>query len=213
MWLGPSTSTSTPHSQTPSPKLASTSPTPHRSSSSSRSDSPTRAHSQSQIQAPSPTAPKPSTLDRALSVLAAGRRSLSRSSSPHPFPSTPPLQRAIDLLEVAFTHYFPGAVDVDDESVRARCKQESPDGANTLDDVLSPLLVLVSRFCIADDASRSRVRQWLVPEDLDRSAPLEGRADTLGRCLRLLASVYHPRIKDAVGEMLFAMSDSNGTFP
>ncbi|KAF9456090.1 guanine nucleotide exchange factor [Collybia nuda] len=207
IWLGPSSSSGTPHSQVHSSKPAS--PTPHRSSSSSRSDSPTR--SQTQTQASSPTSPKPSTLDRALSVLAAGRRSLSRSPSPYPFPSTPPLQRAIDLLEVTFNHYFPGTVEVDDESVRDRCKHESTDGASTLDDILSPLVVLISRFCIADEASRSRVRQWLVPEDLDRSSPLEGRADTLGRCLRLLASVYHPRIKDAVGEMLFAMSDSNAT--
>lgn len=203
IWLAPSSSSSVPHSQSPSPKTASTSTTPHRSASSSRGDSPSRAH-------PHPAAPKPSTLDRALSVLAAGRRSLSRSSSPLP-PSVSPLERSIDLLEVALTHYFPGTEEADAQSVRDRCKQES-DGVNTLDDLLSPLIVLVTRFCVADENSRSRVRHWLVPEDMDRSAPLEGRADTLGRCLRLLSSVYHPRIKDSVGEMLFAMSGSNGTF-
>ena len=93
--------------------------------------------------------------------------------------------------------------------MRERCKHEA--GDNTLDDLLSPLLVLISRLCLADDDSKTRVRQWLVPDHLDRSTALEARPDLLGRCLRLLGSVYHPRLKDAVGEMLFAMSDSNGS--
>lgn len=81
---------------------------------------------------------------------------------------------------------------------------------DSLDDILSPLLVLIARLCRADETCRARVRQWIVPDDLDRSSALEARSDSLGRCLRLLGSVYHPRLKDSVGEMLFAMSDSNG---
>jgi Guanine nucleotide exchange factor synembryn len=119
------------------------------------------------------------------------------------------MQRAFDLFDVSFSHYFPGNIDPDEQEVRERCRQEA--GDNTLDDLLSPLLVLISRLCIADDGSKARVRQWLVPDDLDRSTALEARSDLLGRCLRLLGSVYHPRLKDAVGEMLFAMSDSNGS--
>jgi len=72
-------------------------------------------------------------------------------------------------------------------------------------------LVLVSRLCIADEQSRTRVRQWIVPDDLDRTSALEARPDTLGRCLRLLGSVYHPRLKDSVGEMMFSMADSSAT--
>jgi hypothetical protein len=178
-----------------------TSSTPQRTESSipsSRSDSPTRY---------SPTSPKPSTLDRALSVLAVGRKSLSPSPSPNLSVTADILQRAFDLLEVSFSHYFPGDIDVDDVSVRARCKEESMD---SLDEILSPLVVLISRLCQADETCRVRVRQWIVPDDLDRSSALEARSDLLGRCLRLLGSVYNCRLKDSVGEMLFAMSDSNG---
>lgn len=158
--------------------------------------------------------PKPSTLDRALSVLAAGRRSLSRSPSPRD-QSGNVLQRAVDLLEISFSHYFPGDIDPDHLDVRERCKVEFASAATdaTLDDTLSPLVVLISRLCIADEKSRGRVRQLFVPEDLDRSSPLEARSDLLGRCLRLLGSVYHSRLKDAVGEMLFAMADQNGACP
>ena len=38
------------------------------------------------------------------------------------------------------------------------------------------------------------------------------RADFMGRCIRLLGSVYHTRLKDAVGEMLFAACDSDGEY-
>jgi len=141
-------------------------------------------------------------------VIAVGRKSLSRSPSPNASP-TNVIQRAFDLLEISFSHYFPDTVDPDEPEVRERCRHEA--GDNTLDDLLSPLLVLISRLCLADDGSKTRVRQWFVPDDLDRSTALEARSDLLGRCLRLLGSVYHPRLKDAVGEMLFAMSDSNAS--
>lgn len=150
---------------------------------------------------------KSSTLDRAFSVLTAGRRSLSRTPSPNIATSYNVLQHACDLLEVSFSHYFPGKIDPDDPEVRARCKAESSD---TLEDMLSPLVVLITNLCSADEGSRARVRHWIVPEDLDRSSPLEERPDILGRCLRLLSCIYHSRLKDAVGELLFAIADSDG---
>ncbi|KAF8897128.1 guanine nucleotide exchange factor [Infundibulicybe gibba] len=185
------------------------------STSSSRSDSPTRPGGGS-------SSPRPTTLDRALSVISAGRHSLSRSSSPNPpsrtnltsNPNADVLQRVFDLLEVSFSHYFPGDIDPDEPEVRERCRRENPPtssgaGENGLDDILSPLVVLLTRMCTADDGCRRRVRQAMVPDDMDRTNPLERRSDLLGRCLRILGSVYHVRLKDSVGEMLFAMADSN----
>jgi Guanine nucleotide exchange factor synembryn len=147
-----------------------------------------------------------STLDRALSAIAAGRRSLSRTP-PLNIVTYDVLQHAYDLLEVSLSHYLPGNTDPDDPEIRTRCKAESSD---TLDDMLSPLVVLITKLCIADEGSRSRVRDWIVPEDLDRSSLLEERSDILGRCLRLLSCVHHSRLKDSVGELLFAIADSDG---
>ncbi|KAF9008864.1 guanine nucleotide exchange factor [Cyathus striatus] len=197
LWIGTSGSSSK-ISSTNSPKSPISQSPQAESSPSSRSDSPTRLTQ-------SPSSPKPSTLDRALSVLSVGRRSLSRSPSPNA--PTNVLQRACDLLDVSLSHYFPGTIEADDQEVRERIKRELVD--NTLDEVLPPLVLLIGKLCIADEVSRAAVRQWLVPDDLDRTSPLEGRADTLGRCLRLLSSVYYPRVKDTIGEMLFAMADSN----
>lgn len=149
-----------------------------------------------------------STFDRAFAVLTAGRRSLSRTSTPlNIVTSYDVLQHAYDLFEVSISRYFPGKTDPDDPENRTRCKAESSD---TLDDMLSPLVVLITKLCIADEGSRTRVRHLVVPEDLDRSSPLEERPDITGRCLRLLSCVYHPRLKDAIGELLFAIADSDG---
>jgi len=112
------------------------------------------------------------------------------------------------LLDQSFTHYFPKDSDVDDVAVREKAKAESTD---TLDDMLTPLVVLLTRLCIADETMRTRVRQSIIPEDLDRSTALERRKDILGRCLRLMGSVYHPRLKDAIGELLYALSDQDAT--
>lgn len=154
----------------------------------------------------SPTSPKPSTLDRALSVLSRNR--LPRSTSP-----TNPMilvDKALELLDTTLARYFPGKTEADDPSARDRVKADTPQ--DSLDELLSPLTVLLARICLGDDTARARVRQFIVPDDLDRSSPLEEREDILGRCLRLLGSVYHARLKDSIGEMLYAMSDNNGEY-
>ncbi|KAJ3564687.1 hypothetical protein NP233_g8126 [Leucocoprinus birnbaumii] len=195
VWFPP-----TNRSSTNSPKSSASQTPPGDNRSESRSGSPVP-------QAPSST--KSSTLDRALSVLAASRRSLSRSSSPQVLTHTDVLQRAWDLLEVSFNHFFADNVEPDDPKVRELAKKEISD--NSLDDLLTPLVVLITRMCLADEASRTRVRQWLVPDELDRTFSLEQRPDMLGKCLRLLPSVYHPRLKDATGEMLYAMAGSDAS--
>lgn len=105
-----------------------------------------------------------------------------------------------------FAYYLPEALDPDDASVREKCVRDD----TTLDELITPLVLLVTRLGIGNEPSRARLRDWLIPSSLDRTSPLETRSDTLGRCLRLLGSVYHTNLKKAVGEMLYAMCDSDG---
>ncbi len=149
--------------------------------------------------------------DRAKSMLSASRRSLSRSSSPAPSPSPPnhdTLLHAYGLLEVSLSHYFPGTVESDDASVRATAKAESE---STLDELLAPLVMLLLKLVTGDTGARDRVREWLLPSNLDRTVVLESRADTLGRLLRLLTSVYHTRLNSISGELLYAVCNHDGT--
>ena len=111
------------------------------------------------------------------------------------------LQRSYGLLDVSLSYYFPGISDPDECDL----------GTNgSLDDVLPPLAVLITNLCIEDETCRIRTRQLIIPDDLDRSSPLEHRSDTLGKCLRLLTCASHPLLKDAIGEMLFAVADCDG---
>ncbi|KAG2130462.1 guanine nucleotide exchange factor [Suillus bovinus] len=156
-----------------------------------------------------PKEPKAKQFERAISsVISAGRRSFCRSPRSD-LPSTADcVPRAYELLDTTLAYFLPGDIDPDDPAVRDLCKI---DGDTSLDEIVCPLVILITRFCLGDDDAKTRIRQWLVPEDLDRTHPLEKRADLLGRCLRLLASVYHSRLKDSMGEMLYAMCDSNAT--
>ena len=117
------------------------------------------------------------------------------------------LNRAYCLLEASLAYHLPRSIDPDDQEVRLICQNS---GHDSLDDKLRPLTLFITRLCLGDPESRSRMRNWMLPPNLDRSNPLESRPDMLGRCLRLLGSVYHPNLKDAVGEMLFAICDSDG---
>jgi hypothetical protein len=156
--------------------------------------------------------PRSRTLDR---VLAAGRRTLSiYSNSPasmlgisyHDF-----VLRTLDLLEIVFAYHFPSTSNPDSREIREAFKRTLSTAGmpsdTTLDDLVSPLVVLCTRMCMMDPPSCIRVREWIVPPSLDRSYPLDERDDFLGRCIRLLRSVYHTRLKASIGEMLYAACD------
>lgn len=179
-------------------------PTPH-SSPTSGPGSPVSTSGVSLAPDPREVSRHHGAFERAKSILSAGRRSLSRSSSPAPSP-TPPnhdtLQHTYSLFEVSLSHYFPGTVEPDDASVRATAKSESE---STLDELLAPLVMLILKLVTGDTGARDRVREWLLPSNLDRTVVLESRADTLGRLLRLLTSVYHTRLNSISGELLFTL--------
>lgn len=152
---------------------------------------------------------KSGAFDRAFAKLTVSRKSSHRSTSPHSHAAQDTLLRAYDLLDVTLAHNLPGRVDPDDPTVRERCRKESD---SDLDDLVCPLVILITKLCSTDEGARKRMREWILPDDLDRTSPLEERSDLLGRCLRLLPSVHHSRLKDATGEMLFAICDSDGKY-
>jgi hypothetical protein len=162
-------------------------------------ESPTGSSSRSE----SPSS-KQGAFDRAFARLSVARKTSYRSSSIQQNQDT--LLRAYDLLDVTLSHYLPGNIDPDDTSIRDRCQSESD---SNLDDLVCPLVLLITKLCQADENSRRRIRDWILPDDLDRTTPLEARADLLGRSLRLLGCIHHTRLKDAIGEMLYAICDSD----
>ena len=127
------------------------------------------------------------------------------------------------MLDKSLAHYLPDAIDPDDSSVKERCATEDVE----LDHVLSPLVILLTNLCQKSVDCRRILRESILPMNLlaffahwsllelttdfsDRNSPLEGRADTLGRCIRLMACVSHQRLRETVGELLFVLCDSDG---
>ncbi|KAF9651020.1 hypothetical protein BDM02DRAFT_3140078 [Thelephora ganbajun] len=152
---------------------------------------------------PLPKEVKAGKIDRALS----GCSRSSRPSSPNLSNPQDTLLHAYNILDVTLVYYLPEVLDPDDPSVREKCRRDD----TALDELVTPLILLITRLCIGDEPSRARLRDWLIPSNLDRTSPLEARSDTLGRCLRLLGSVYHTNLKKAVGEMMYAMCDSDAS--
>ncbi|KAF9224435.1 hypothetical protein BS17DRAFT_779783 [Gyrodon lividus] len=185
------------------PSAALSHPASPDSASSSSSGSPSR-----ETLLPTFRETKSRLLERASSVLSAGRRSLSRPSGSRSATPTVPdsASRAYELLDATLAYFMPGDINSDDISIRNRV----PEG-ETLDDLVSPLVMLITRFCLGDEDAKVRIRHWFIPPNLDRTSPLEKRSDLLGRSLRLLQSLYHSRLNRVCGEMFFAMCDSDAT--
>ena len=153
---------------------------------------------------------------KALSRIVNPRRTKNRSNSPTttsssstPSGSSTPVydvvRRACDLADATLAHYFPSNVEVDDPSIRENGKTE---GIN-IDELVTPLFALVTRIA-EEPGARAVLKEWILPAHLSRDTPLETRGDTLGRCVRLLSSVYFHRLKDTIGEMLFTICNSDG---
>ncbi|KAI6033834.1 hypothetical protein PISMIDRAFT_23831 [Pisolithus microcarpus 441] len=158
--------------------------------------------------------PRARAIDRAISALAAGRRSFSwsstsRSTTPVAVPDT--AVRACEILDATLAAFFQDDHDPDEARVRNRFQGHWSMNESSMSDVITPLVLLITRFCLGDEDAKLRIRNWFVPESLDRTKPLEGRDDVLGRCLRVLQSVYHDRLGKCIGEMFYAMYDSNPT--
>ncbi|KAB5592733.1 Synembryn-A [Ceratobasidium theobromae] len=146
-----------------------------------------------------------SPLARALNLLNR-KSSPNRSTSKSPTPTSDSALRALSLLQNLLAVHLPGTLDPDDSAVRNASKLKGV----VLDEVASPVVALVTRFVLGDDGARARISAVVLPPDMDRSSPLEKRDDFLGRCLRLMTSVYYPTLKDGIGEMLYTICGSDG---
>ncbi|KIM27256.1 hypothetical protein M408DRAFT_330159 [Serendipita vermifera MAFF 305830] len=169
----------------------------------SATDSPSRSSANSQV--PSPTrarssSPLPHSSEKGTNASASSSSTSSSATKYHI------VHHACALLDSTLEIYWPGTTEADSPDVRAAAKRENV----VLDEVITPLVVLLARLG-ADPGARAEMRRWILPEDLDRKDPLEGRGDVLGRCMRLMSCVYFPRLKDAIGEWFYMLAGEDGS--
>ncbi|CAE6472152.1 unnamed protein product [Rhizoctonia solani] len=175
------------------------SPKPSRSSSSgTQSPRPSLDKAGSPVEGSGSGSP----LSRALNLL--NRKSSAGRKSPTPTGNS--ALRALSILQSILALHLPGNSDPDDSAVRSASKAKGV----SLDEFASPVAALLTRLVGGDEGARAKVAAVVLPQDMDRSSALEKRDDFLGRCLRLMASVYYPTLKDTVGELLFVLCGSDG---
>ncbi|CUA77175.1 Synembryn-A [Rhizoctonia solani] len=175
------------------------SPKPSRSSSSgTQSPRPSLDKAGSPVEGSGSGSP----LSRALNLL--NRKSSAGRKSPTPTGNS--ALRALSILQSILALHLPGNSDPDDSAVRSASKAKGV----SLDEFASPVAALLTRLVGGDEGARAKVAAVVLPPDMDRSSALEKRDDFLGRCLRLMASVYYPTLKDTVGELLFVLCGSDG---
>ncbi|KAJ9094110.1 hypothetical protein QFC19_008062 [Naganishia cerealis] len=82
----------------------------------------------------------------------------------------------------------------------------------SLDEVLPPPLLVLVNLINSSKAVKQRLKQRIIPSDLDRSPaslPLEERPDVLGHLLRLSRSAVNHVTAGAAGELLWALCNED----
>ncbi|RIA98636.1 guanine nucleotide exchange factor [Glomus cerebriforme] len=97
-------------------------------------------------------------------------------------------------------------VDPDKENVATGVvSKNDPD----FDEIITPLVVLLRKIAEEDNNAKILIREELLPDNIDRSKPLEKGNSLSARLIRLMTSVMLPHLKNNVSELLFALCDQD----
>ncbi|CAG8529841.1 1463_t:CDS:2 [Ambispora leptoticha] len=77
------------------------------------------------------------------------------------------------------------------------------------DEVITPLVVLLKKFCEEDQTAKAKIKNKLLPDDIDRSKPLEKGETLSARLIRLMTSIMFPNLRDNVSELLFVICNED----
>ncbi|CAG8516367.1 1653_t:CDS:2 [Cetraspora pellucida] len=77
------------------------------------------------------------------------------------------------------------------------------------DEVIPPLVALIRKLAEEDELAKTIMRNRLLPDDVDRSKPLEKGDSLSARLIRLMTSVMLPNLKDGISEFLYMICDQD----
>ncbi|WVO24978.1 uncharacterized protein IAS62_006361 [Cryptococcus decagattii] len=112
--------------------------------------------------------------------------------------------RLLKILNQFFDTYLPYPKRPDDNL---------PHGL-ALDEVLPPLLLLITSAILGLESVRLWIKETLLPVSLDRSpeaGPLESREGLLGNILRLMTCAGHTQTRNAAGELMWAVCNGDAS--
>ncbi len=110
----------------------------------------------------------------------------------------------LEILDITITTTFPPSVkSVDDLSSRKQI------GDVSVNEALSPLFALLFNIARFDTTARGMIRDKLMPEDLDRSKPLDEGSTLTNRLIQFLTCYAHENLKQLTSELSFMLCDEN----
>ncbi|KAJ3014419.1 hypothetical protein HKX48_005175 [Thoreauomyces humboldtii] len=81
------------------------------------------------------------------------------------------------------------------------------EAAGDLDARLPPLLIILAGICRADPRAKEAVRSECLPDDIDRSKPLDKGPSLTSRLIRAMTTVTAPNTRESVCDFLFVLCD------
>ncbi|KAJ3176605.1 hypothetical protein HDU87_004933 [Geranomyces variabilis] len=139
-----------------------------------------------------------------------------------PAPLVPPLSHIVHtLLNFPLAPYRAAFLKNGTDIVKRLCAiltdtlnaQDPRKGAaaagTDLDQVLPPLLIVMSGIARQDTAARAVMRGLLMPDDIDRSKPLDQGSTVTARLIGFMTALVVPNVRESVCDLLYVLCDEN----
>ncbi|CAG8499936.1 2033_t:CDS:2 [Diversispora eburnea] len=109
------------------------------------------------------------------------------------------------LIEMLKSMVF---IAVQDDPDSSSVENNSKYGVD-FDEVITPLVALLRKLAEDDELAKTIGRNQLLPDDVDRSKPLEKGDSISANLIRIMTSVMLPHLRDSVSELLFVLCDQD----
>ncbi|KAI8806291.1 guanine nucleotide exchange factor [Cladochytrium replicatum] len=117
------------------------------------------------------------------------------------------VQQSLEILERVIAHAYGGA----DSAAPGSVDEKPTIGGQKVDDVLSPLLILMTHLAAGDQRAREMMRGKIMPDDIDRSKPLDKGSAVPNVMIRFMTSVTMNNVRESASELLFELSGADAS--
>ncbi|KAG0315901.1 hypothetical protein BGZ99_007174 [Dissophora globulifera] len=110
----------------------------------------------------------------------------------------------LDVLTQILNDTLKHSLNTDDEA--------STDGLSNgteLDEIVPPLVIVLTNIASAGGEGRAALKAKLLPDDVDRSKPLEKGDSFSARLIRRMTSMRYSRIRETVSQLLFVVCNED----
>ncbi|KAK4054371.1 hypothetical protein OIO90_003604 [Microbotryomycetes sp. JL221] len=133
-------------------------------------------------------------------------------------PTLPPLlARLVEILLITSQAWFPSDGRPPPGQLTQGKAEEPPhtpddlilrDDTTKVEEILSPVMLLLRKVTLLAEAA-FLLKKTFLPEDIDRTVPLDRRPDLIGHLIRLTSSIMLPNTAYGAAELLYNLCERN----